>query len=48
MMSEDKWTNLATYFLEHKYEIIHKLTDIIHYCHEPTCGNMIYFSLKIY
>lgn len=29
MMSEDKWTNLATYFLEHKYEIIHKLTDII-------------------
>lgn len=45
MMSEDKWTNLqmAIYFLEHEHEIIHKPTNIIHYCHDPTCGNMIYF-----
>lgn len=45
MMSEDKWTNLqmAIYFLEHEHEIIHKSTNIIHYCHDPTCGNMIYF-----
>lgn len=48
MMSEDKWTNLAICFLEHEHEITHKLTNIIHYCHEPTCGNMIYFPFKKY